>query len=79
MFAISERETKTWVIWDMIDVAWLFDEGYVSTRLTPAPTLDADYYWQHPPGRHQMREAYDLNRDAIFEDFYKTLERAPGR
>ena len=33
MFAITGNETKTWVIWDIIDVAWLLDAGtrfYVS-------------------------------------------------
>ena len=77
MFAITGTETKTWVIWDIIDVAWLLDAGYVSTYLTTSPQLDDDLYWQHPNGRHPILEAFDVNRDAIFEDFYKTLERAP--
>ena len=77
MFAITGAETKTWVIWDIINVAWLFDETYVSTFATTAPLLDDDLHWRHPEGRHPMLEAYDLNRDAIFEDFYRTLERAP--
>ncbi|MYA88372.1 MAG: nucleoside hydrolase [Boseongicola sp. SB0662_bin_57] len=77
MFAIAGTETKTWVIWDIVTVAWLFDAGYVSTFLTTSPLLDDDLYWQHPNGRHPILEAFDLNRDAIFEDFYRTLERAP--
>ncbi|MBI1173110.1 hypothetical protein GC209_17100 [bacterium] len=77
MFAITGAATKTWVIWDIINVAWLFDATYVPTFLTTSPQLDADLYWQHPPHRHPMREAYDVNRDAIFEDLYRTLARAP--
>lgn len=77
MFAITAPETKTWVIWDIINVAWLFDESYVSTFSARSPVLDDDLYWRHPEGRHPMEEAYDVNRDAIFEDFYRTLERAP--
>ena len=77
MFAITGADTKTWVIWDIINVAWLFDESYVSTFLTTSPLLDDDLYWQHPNDRHPMLEAFDLNRDAIFEDFYRMLERAP--
>ena len=77
MFAITGAETKTWVIWDVINVAWLFNEKYVATTLLQAPKLDDDLYWRHPGSRHPMREAYDLDRDAIFEDIYRTLERAP--
>lgn len=77
MFAITEPETKTWVIWDIINVAWLFDENYVSMHVTPSPALNDALYWEHARDRHLMAEAFDLNRDAIFEDLYRTLERAP--
>lgn len=77
MFAITEAQTKTWVIWDIINVAWLFEPRYVSTHMTSSPLLDDALFWQHPADRHPMLEAYDLNRDAIFEDLYKTLDRAP--
>lgn len=78
MFAITGAETKTWVIWDIINVAWMFDEKYVSTFMSHSPHLDDGLYWQHPEGRHPMLEAYDLNRDGIFEDLYRTLARAPA-
>lgn len=78
MFAITDRETKTWVIWDVINVAWLFDESMVSTHMTRSPLLDDDLCWQHPEGRHLMLEAYDLNRDAIFEEMYRAFDRAPA-
>jgi inosine-uridine nucleoside N-ribohydrolase len=78
MFAITGPKTKTWVIWDVINVAWLFDENYVSVHMTKSPVLNDDLYWETDPSRHLMAEAYDLNRDAIFEDFYRTLDRAPG-
>jgi purine nucleosidase len=78
MFAITGAEAKTWVIWDMINVAWLLDPAYVSTFETRSPSLDPDLYWRHESSRHPMVEAYDLNRDAIFEDFYRCLNKAPG-
>lgn len=78
MFAITDRETKTWVIWDVINVAWLFDASLVSTSLTRSPLLDDALYWQHPEGRHPMREAYDVNRDAIFEEMYRAFARGPA-
>ena len=76
MFAISEMETKTWVIWDIINVAWLFDENFVATYMTQSPRLSNRLFWEHAPNRHAMREAFDINRDAIFEDLYGCLDRA---
>ena len=76
-YAITEPETKTWVIWDIINVAWMLDEAYVPTHLTTSPHLDEDLFWQRDPSRHMMLEAYDVVRDAVFEDFYRTLSRAP--
>lgn len=77
-YAISNTETKTWVIWDIINVAWLLDEAYVPTHVTNSPALDEALYWQHNSARHLMREAYDVARDAVFEDLYRTLEKAPA-
>ena len=77
MFAITDPEERNWVIWDVIDIAWLFDPEWVPTMLVRSPVLDDELYWQHPQGRHLMREAWDVNRDAIFMDFYRCLERAP--
>ncbi|MEX0276742.1 MAG: nucleoside hydrolase [Ruegeria sp.] len=76
-YAISEPDTKTWVIWDIINVAWMLDAAYVPTHLTNSPHLSTDLYWQNDTSRHQMLEAYDVARDAIFEDFYRAL--AKGR
>ena len=75
MFAISNQETKTWVIWDIINVAWLFDPSYVSIHTTTSPHLTEALYWEKGTDRHLMAEAFDVNRDLIFEDFYRTLER----
>lgn len=77
MFAISGQKTKTWVIWDIINVAWLFDSSYVSVHLTTSPRLNDALFWENDPARHPMAEAFDVNRDAIFEDFYRSLDRAP--
>jgi inosine-uridine nucleoside N-ribohydrolase len=77
MFAITDQKTKTWVIWDIINVAWLFDDNYVSVHETTSPTLNDDLYWEREGKRHLMSEAYDLNRDAIFEDLYRTLALGP--
>lgn len=75
-YVITEPATKTWVIWDIINVAWMLDAAYVSTHLTTSPALDEALYWQKDASRHKMLEAYDVARDAIFEDFYRVLPQA---
>jgi len=74
-YAISEPQTKNWVIWDIINVAWMLDAAYVPTHLTTSPHLDEALHWQKDPARHMMLEAYDVARDAVFEDFYRTLPK----
>ena len=76
IFAITDRERRTWVIWDIINIAWLINPDWVPTFLTSSPILDDDLYWQKDAARHQMREAHDVQRDEIFLDLYKKLDRA---
>ncbi|WP_299957538.1 nucleoside hydrolase [uncultured Roseobacter sp.] len=76
MFAISDRERRTWVIWDIINIAWLINPDWVPTHLTQSPILDAELYWQRDANRHPMREAHDVQRDEIFLDFYDKLAAA---
>lgn len=65
---------RTWIMWDLINVAWLLNPAWVPSYLTDAPSLSADCRWyrQGPP-RHPMREALDINRDAIYRDFFRKL------
>ena len=74
---IADREHRTWVIWDLICFAWLMQPTWVPSRLTSSPVLDEDLLWQHPPGRHLIREAVGMDRDEVFRDFYRKLEGAP--
>lgn len=67
---------RTWVIWDMINIAWLINPTWVSTDLLSSPILGDDLTWQRARGRHLMREAYDIDRDGIFRDFFRKLEDA---
>lgn len=78
MFAIEDAGRRTWVIWDLINIAWLIDPDWVPSFLTRSPVLDADLRWTHPLGRHAMREAHDVQRDEIFLHFYDTLSRHVG-
>lgn len=74
---ITDQADRTWVIWDLITLAWLKEPEWVPTMLLPSPVLEDDLTWGHPPGRHLMREAVGIDRDAIFRDFYRSLEGAP--
>ena len=78
MFAIEDAGRRTWVIWDIINIAWLLNPDWVPTCLTSSPVLTEALYWRHAPDRHLMREAYDVQRDDIFIDLYDRIARAPS-
>lgn len=67
---------RTWVIWDLINIAWLLDQRWVPSQLLTTPSLGDDQFW-HNDGKNNylMREAYEVDRDAIFRDFFTKLER----
>lgn len=76
MFGIADATQSTWVIWDIINIAWLVNPDWVPTFLTTTPVLTEDLHWEKDPSRHMMREAHDVNRDAIFIDLYEKLAAA---
>jgi purine nucleosidase len=73
MFALTDTDRRTWVIWDMICIAWLVNPAWVPTFLTTSPVLTKDLHWRKDPLRHLIREAYDVQRDEIFLHFYDKL------
>ena len=73
MFALEDTARRTWVLWDVIDIAWLINPAWVPTLVKPAPILDEDLYWLKNDRRHMIREGYDVQRDEIFLDFYDKL------
>lgn len=77
MHGIDEAFARTWIVWDIINFAWLLNPQWVPTRLVRSPILTDDLYWRHDPGRHWMREAIGIDRDAIFQDLFRKLEKAP--
>ena len=68
----------SWVIWDLINIAWLLNPAWVPSSLVRTPRLGADLRWQPDPGRHWMREAHGVQRDAIFNDLFNKLALASG-
>lgn len=74
---IDDHFGRTWIIWDLINIAWLLNPSWVPSELSPAAALRTDTSWQRDlPGRHLLREAYGIDRDAIFRDLFAKLERA---
>jgi purine nucleosidase len=62
-----------WVIWDLVCMAWVLNEYWVPTQFLPTPLFMDDKRWAHRPGRPPMREAWNLDRAAIFSDFFRRL------
>ncbi len=67
------RKPYSWVIWDVINIAWMINPEWVPSELVRTPHLMADMRWQAAPQRHLMREAYAVQRDVIFQDFFGKL------
>lgn len=68
---------RTWIMWDLINFAWVLNHHWVPTDIMPTPVLTDDKLFEPgEPGRHFMREAYGVDRDAIFRDFLAKLHKA---
>ncbi len=70
---ITDHFSRTWIMWDLIAIAWLLNSDWVAAKLTRSPILDDNYFWVHDDSRHLMREAIAIDRDAIFRDFIQKL------
>jgi purine nucleosidase len=74
---ITDLRAHSWVMWDLINIAWLLEPAWVPTSLQRTPALDAQKRWQRDDTRPWLREAHGVQRDAIFADFFRRLEAAP--
>jgi purine nucleosidase len=69
----------SWVIWDLINVAWLLNPQWVPSTLVQTPGLSQERRWKAPvAGAPPLREAHAVARNAIFGDLFATLKRAPS-
>jgi purine nucleosidase len=60
--------------WDISTVAYLNLPDSVPTELRPSPVLRADLTWgPEDQGRHPVREAWTVRRDAVFADLFRKL------
>jgi purine nucleosidase len=72
--AITDLSRRTWVMWDMINVAWVIEPSWVPTDVVATPSLDAELTWVPRAEVYEMREAFAVDRDEIFRDFYRKLD-----
>lgn len=63
------------VIWDLSAVAYLLEAHFVPTDLVHSPVLNNGPTWSFNPGRHFIRWANSVNRDAIFRDLFRKLAK----
>ena len=65
------------VIWDISATSWLVNHDWVRSSLAPSPVLtaapDGTLRWQMDPSRHLIREAFFIDRDAIFRDVFTKI------
>ncbi len=66
------------MIWDVICIAWLLEPRWVPSEMVATPLIGDDMRWQAAEGSHPMREAYAVQRDAIFNDFFVKLNLHAG-
>ncbi len=65
---------RVWIIWDLVNFAWLMQPDWVPSYFIDTPYLTADQKWLRKDApRHIMREGLDLNRNAIYRDFFRKL------
>jgi purine nucleosidase len=77
----------SWVIWDLINIAWLIEPSWVPSHLVATPRLGDDLRWQLREQSEaqagtqtgaqapSMREAFGVQRDAIFNDLFACLAK----
>lgn len=73
LLGIDSFEAHSWVIWDIINIAWLIEPAWVPSSIVRTPRLGADRRWVADAARHPMREAHAVQRDAIFRAFFAAL------
>ena len=63
------------VIWDITPIGWLINPNWVPSALIHAPILNPNRTWSLDWNRHLIRVATAANRDAVFGDLFRKLER----
>ena len=77
MFGINMDDLfgRSWVVWDLINFAWLMNPDWVPSKIRTSPLLDDDLVYRPNPNPFPMREAYEIKRDEIYRDFFLKLAK----
>ncbi len=74
ILGLDGREPYSWVIWDIICVAWLLNADWVPSHMVPSPRLNDLLVWEKNDQPKLIREAYAVQRDAIFNQLFTDLK-----
>lgn len=78
LHGIGSFFAHSWVMWDLVCVAWALDPALVPTAWARTPRLGDDKRWiAGDATRAWMREGYAVRRDAIFARFFEALGATP--
>jgi purine nucleosidase len=77
LYPADPAKPHSWVIWDLICVAWLLEPHWLPSTLVRTPDLSDEKRWILRGDSPLMREAHAVNRDAIFNHFFARLAAAP--
>lgn len=76
----SYAEQKNWTktIWDVTAVGWLLNENecFMQERVVPRPIPEYDNTYSFDDTREPLIYITGINRDALFEDMIKKLQRS---
>ena len=64
------------IIWDMAPFAWLVNERWSETKLIESPVISDRLTWKTGERRHLIRYCSCIDRDPVYHDFYRKLEKA---
>jgi len=61
------------VIWDVSAIAWFINGSFMSECVVPIPICEYNHQYTFESGRHPYKYIYNIDRDAIFTDLFRTL------
>jgi purine nucleosidase len=71
---VDQHKRLSKEIWDIAAIAYLVNPDWVATRSVHSPILHPNLTWRADTGRHFIRTAVSIDRDAIFRDMFEKLQ-----
>ncbi|REK52178.1 MAG: nucleoside hydrolase [Thermobacillus sp.] len=67
------------VIWDISTIGWLLDERSVPCRIVHSPILNEGGTYSFDQGRHLIKMAQHVRRDAVFRSLFDRVRKLAGQ